>query len=150
MHFELKCRVHNLFTVSRHHNHKSLTQTGLVLNLGWVMEIYHLKYFVVLLSLFRPILRYLHQIGHDHQLQDLYSLIIYDYLTSFNAVYLWSWKIFLKLTTNNKVGSEVLMAVSSKMDVFWVVAPWSLVEVYQRFRGPCCLHHQGDQKTSIY
>jgi hypothetical protein len=29
------------------------------------------------------------------------------------------------------------------MAVFWVVAPCSLVEVYQRFRGPCCLHHQG-------
>jgi hypothetical protein len=33
----------------------------------------------------------------------------------------------------------------SKMAVFWVVAPCSLVEVYQRFRGPCCLHHQGEQ-----
>jgi hypothetical protein len=31
-----------------------------------------------------------------------------------------------------------------KMAVFWVVAPCSLVEVYQSFRGPCCLHHQGD------
>jgi hypothetical protein len=30
-----------------------------------------------------------------------------------------------------------------KIAVFWVVAPCSLVEVYQRFRGPCCLHHQG-------
>jgi hypothetical protein len=29
-----------------------------------------------------------------------------------------------------------------KMAVFWVAAPSSLVEVYQRFRGPCCLHHQ--------
>jgi hypothetical protein len=28
---------------------------------------------------------------------------------------------------------------------FWVKAPCSLVEVYQRFRGPCCLHHQGDR-----
>jgi hypothetical protein len=28
------------------------------------------------------------------------------------------------------------------MAVFWVVATCSLVEVYQRFRGPCCLHHQ--------
>jgi hypothetical protein len=28
------------------------------------------------------------------------------------------------------------------MAVFWVVAPCSLVEVYQHFRGPCCLHHQ--------
>jgi hypothetical protein len=31
------------------------------------------------------------------------------------------------------VGFEVLTAVSSKMAVFWVVAPCSLVEVYQRF-----------------
>jgi hypothetical protein len=30
------------------------------------------------------------------------------------------------------------------MAVFWVVAPCSLVELYQRFRGPCCLHHQGE------
>jgi hypothetical protein len=30
------------------------------------------------------------------------------------------------------------------MTVFWVVAPCSLVEVYQSFRGPFCLHHQGD------
>jgi hypothetical protein len=29
-----------------------------------------------------------------------------------------------------------------KMAVFWVVAPCSLVEVYRRFRGTCCLHHQ--------
>jgi hypothetical protein len=42
-----------------------------------------------------------------------------------------------------------------KMIVFWVVAPCSLVEVYQRSRGVCCLHHQGDrgvitQKTVIF
>jgi hypothetical protein len=43
------------------------------------------------------------------------------------------------------VGFEVLTAVSLKIAVFWVVAPCSLVEVYQRFRGPCCLHHQGDR-----
>jgi hypothetical protein len=35
-----------------------------------------------------------------------------------------------------------------KMAVFWVVAPCSLVEVYQRFRVPCCLHHQGDNKEA--
>jgi hypothetical protein len=34
------------------------------------------------------------------------------------------------------VGFEVFTAVSTKMAVFWVVAPCSLVEVYQRFRGP--------------
>jgi hypothetical protein len=30
-----------------------------------------------------------------------------------------------------------------KMAVLWVVAPCSLVEVYRRFRGVYCLHHQG-------
>jgi hypothetical protein len=25
------------------------------------------------------------------------------------------------------------------MAVFWIVAPCSPVEVYQRFRGPCCI-----------
>jgi hypothetical protein len=48
------------------------------------------------------------------------------------------------LNSNYRVGFEVLTAVSTKMAVFWIVAPCSLVEVYQRFRGPCCLHHQGD------
>jgi hypothetical protein len=47
------------------------------------------------------------------------------------------------------VGFGVLTAVSTKMAVFWVVAPCSLVEVYQRFRGPCCLHHQGDVSVGI-
>jgi hypothetical protein len=32
-----------------------------------------------------------------------------------------------------------------KKAVFWVVAPRSLVEDYRRFRGDCCLHHQGDE-----
>jgi hypothetical protein len=45
------------------------------------------------------------------------------------------------------VGFEVLTAVSTKMAVFWVVSPCSLVEVYQRFRGLCCLHHQGNEFT---
>jgi hypothetical protein len=31
------------------------------------------------------------------------------------------------------------------MAVFKVVALCSLVEVYQCFRGACCLHHQGDE-----
>jgi hypothetical protein len=39
---------------------------------------------------------------------------------------------------------EVLMVASMKMAVFWVVAPCSLVEVYQLFTGACCLHHQGE------
>jgi hypothetical protein len=63
----------------------------------------------------------------------------------------------MQLVTTRKnmktVGFEVLKAVSTKVAVFCVVAPCSLVEVYQRFRGPCCLHHQGigatTQKTAI-
>jgi hypothetical protein len=46
------------------------------------------------------------------------------------------------------VGFDVLTAVSTKMAVFWVVAPCSLVEVYQHFRGPCCLHHQDFYQTT--
>jgi hypothetical protein len=30
-----------------------------------------------------------------------------------------------------------------KMAVLWVLAACSLVEVYQRFKVLCCLHHQG-------
>jgi hypothetical protein len=42
------------------------------------------------------------------------------------------------------------MASSMKMTVFWVVAPCSLVEVYQRFRGISCFHHQGwNAETSV-
>jgi hypothetical protein len=35
------------------------------------------------------------------------------------------------------------------MAVFWVVAPCSLVEVYRRFRGACCLHHQCDRHVKL-
>jgi hypothetical protein len=37
---------------------------------------------------------------------------------------------------------------NNKMAVFWVVAPCSLVEVYRRFRGACCLQHQGDDRQT--
>jgi hypothetical protein len=57
---------------------------------------------------------------------------------SFCDFYLWG-------NLMGKVRFEVLKAVSTKMAVFWVVAPCSLVEVYQRFRGPCYLHHQSDE-----
>jgi hypothetical protein len=35
------------------------------------------------------------------------------------------------------------------MAVFWVEAPCIPVEVYQCFKGPCCLHHQGDDVRII-
>jgi hypothetical protein len=39
------------------------------------------------------------------------------------------------ISTREWLGFEVLTAVSTKMAVFWVLTPCSLVEVYQRFRG---------------
>jgi hypothetical protein len=33
-----------------------------------------------------------------------------------------------------------------KMATFWAAAPCSLVEVYRRFRGACCLQYQGDYR----
>jgi hypothetical protein len=36
------------------------------------------------------------------------------------------------------------MVASMKMAIFWIVALCSLLEVYHHFRGPCYLHHQGD------
>jgi hypothetical protein len=42
---------------------------------------------------------------------------------------------------------QVLTAASMKKTVFWVVAPYSLVEVYLRFSGACCLHYQGDESS---
>jgi hypothetical protein len=44
-------------------------------------------------------------------------------------------------TKKTLVGFEVITVVSTKMAVFWVVGPCSLVEVYQRFRGDCYLHY---------
>jgi hypothetical protein len=56
--------------------------------------------------------------------------------------------LHLEMSSTFLLGSEVLTAASTKMAVFWVVAPCRLVEVYQRFRGPCCLHHQGNDYSS--
>lgn len=39
---------------------------------------------------------------------------------------------------------EVLMASSMRMDVFWVVVPCCLVDVYHHLRGACCLHSLDD------
>jgi hypothetical protein len=42
-----------------------------------------------------------------------------------------------------KVRFQVLTAAGMKVIAFWDVAPCSLVEVYQRFRGACWLYRQG-------
>jgi hypothetical protein len=40
------------------------------------------------------------------------------------------------------------MVDSKKMTAFWIVAPCSFVEIYRRFRGDYCLHHQGDVQAA--
>jgi hypothetical protein len=40
------------------------------------------------------------------------------------------------------------MAASMKM--FWDVAEYNVVEVDRRFRGSCCLHHQGYRKAATF
>jgi hypothetical protein len=42
------------------------------------------------------------------------------------------------------IGGEIAGSLGGDYEnVFWDVAPCSLVEVYRRFRGAYCLHHQG-------
>lgn len=36
-----------------------------------------------------------------------------------------------------------------KMITFWDTAPCSLLEVYRRFGGEYCLHHQGDPMIMV-
>lgn len=48
---------------------------------------------------------------------------------------------------NEHVGFDVLTTVSPNSAVFWVLAPCTFVEVYQRFRDSRCLHRQGDESS---
>jgi hypothetical protein len=59
---------------------------------------------------------------------------------------IWMVKVVKK---DNSVKFQVVTAVSMMMTVFWDVAPCCFAEVYRRFRGPCCLHHQGDESGVI-
>jgi hypothetical protein len=43
-----------------------------------------------------------------------------------------------------KPGIEAFTEVVIQVEVVWVVTPFSVVG-YQRFRGPCCLHLQGEE-----
>jgi hypothetical protein len=47
----------------------------------------------------------------------------------------------LMKTITSMVIFQVLMAASIKMTVLWDAVPCSVVEVYQYFRGACCLSH---------
>jgi hypothetical protein len=56
-----------------------------------------------------------------------------------------AFKVSLKIL--KIVRFQVFAAASTKMPAFRDVAPCSLVEVYWRFGGACCVHHQDDLKN---
>jgi hypothetical protein len=39
---------------------------------------------------------------------------------------------------------QAFTTVKIQIEILWVVTPCSVVVGYQRFRGPCCLHLQGE------
>jgi hypothetical protein len=45
---------------------------------------------------------------------------------------------------------QVIMVTHMKTNVFWISAPFSLVENNIRFRDEYCLHHQGDERGCMY
>jgi hypothetical protein len=52
-----------------------------------------------------------------------------------------SFRTFLQ-TLDSIFLSTYAKEMITKMTVFWDAAPCSLVEVYRRFRGACCFHHE--------
>jgi hypothetical protein len=51
--------------------------------------------------------------------------------------------------TYELVISQVPMATSIEVAVFWDVSGCSLIEIGRRFKSPCCLHHQGEVFSDI-
>jgi hypothetical protein len=54
---------------------------------------------------------------------------------------------FIPIIILNQLRFQVLTAASMTITVTWDVGPCSLAEVYRRFRGACCLHHQDDDSV---
>jgi hypothetical protein len=61
-------------------------------------------------------------------------------------MFCFSWILW---TVHLSLRSQVLTAASVKTTVFWVVTPCSLVDVYRRFTGACCLHHQCNDSSHV-
>jgi hypothetical protein len=55
--------------------------------------------------------------------------------------------LFLILCNLHEVTFQVL--TSMETTVFWDIEPCSLAEFYGRFRGAYCLHHQGDESSTL-
>jgi hypothetical protein len=62
----------------------------------------------------------------------------------------WNRKLFFP-HMKNVIFHEISVYHSGEYEdgFFWVVDPCSLVEVYRRFRGVYCLHHQGDRDSHL-
>jgi hypothetical protein len=62
---------------------------------------------------------------------------IYDFVSLTDPnIHLWHTKKTLSTLS-------IRRRYNTKIAVFWVVGPCSVVEVYRRFTSACCLHHQG-------
>jgi hypothetical protein len=73
------------------------------------------------------------------------------YLSKYGTLLIQNWTIGCEADSQTYCGSQpknvnnpwYTVFSEYKMTVCWDVALYSLVGVYQRFRGACCLHHQG-------
>jgi hypothetical protein len=58
--------------------------------------------------------------------------------------------LIITFTIFRRIMDRISYQLIMKMAVFCVVAPYSLVEVYRRFGGACCLHHQNKMSVNFY
>jgi hypothetical protein len=52
---------------------------------------------------------------------------------------------YMQISEYFLVRFQVFTVAYMKMTAFWDIAPRSFVEIYWRFKGAYCLHHQGDE-----
>jgi hypothetical protein len=72
-------------------------------------------------------------------------------VTGLLSVIKWFSSFILKINRNIKPSSDCVDVAKyvTETAVFWVVAPCSLMEIYKRFRGSCCLRQQDDHRLCI-
>jgi hypothetical protein len=75
-----------------------------------------------------------------------YTVYLCSFITHLDGIFV-VWLIYSHRTpddTNEQHRYDITLTLTEKMADCWVTEPCSLVEVNQRFRRVCCLHHQGD------
>jgi len=60
------------------------------------------------------------------------------------------YNLHVQYKTKWKARFEVFTAVKIHVEFLWVVTSWTIVVGYQRFRGPCCFHLQGETFVSYH